>query len=60
MSIVPCALTVLSAVLYAWSFPPAAAYPLAWIALVPLLLAIARVTPRQAAGLGILWCLTAG
>ncbi len=60
MRVLPPALTLLSAVLYSWSFPPVAAYPLAWVALVPFLVAVSRVTPRRAAGLGVLWCLAAG
>src|SRR5690242_10623540 len=51
----PFLLTVLSAVLYALSFPPVSFWPLAWVALVPFFLAASTVRPIQAAGYGILW-----
>jgi apolipoprotein N-acyltransferase len=48
-------LAVLSATAYALAFPPLGLAPLAWVALVPLLVASARVRPRRAAGLGVVW-----
>jgi apolipoprotein N-acyltransferase len=48
-------LTVLSALLYALSFPPVSFFPLAWVALVPFFLSASRVRPVYAAGYGILW-----
>jgi len=45
-------LTVLSALLYASTFPPISAAPLMWIALVPWLRACMLAPPRRAAGLG--------
>jgi apolipoprotein N-acyltransferase len=47
--------SVLSAALYAASFPPLSLFPLAWIALVPLLVAVVRVSPPRAASCGLLW-----
>jgi apolipoprotein N-acyltransferase len=49
------ALTGLSVLLYAGAFPPASIRGLAWVALVPWLLASARVSPRRAAILGAVW-----
>lgn len=54
------ALTVLSAVLYALAFPPVRARPLAWVALVPLLIALRDASLRRRAGLGMLWTLAVG
>jgi apolipoprotein N-acyltransferase len=51
------ALTLLSAGLYAALLPPLSLAPLAWIALVPFLVACARVPPSRAAVLGLLWTL---
>lgn len=48
-------LVLLSATLYALSFPPVAAWPLAWVALAPLYAATARVGPARAFGLGVVW-----
>ncbi|HJQ85338.1 MAG TPA: hypothetical protein VKA21_14730, partial [Candidatus Binatia bacterium] len=48
-------LVALSALLYASAFPPLACTPLAWVALVPLLVAIAPASPRRAALLGLVW-----
>ncbi len=53
------ALVVLSAALYALAFPPWYLWPLAWVALVPFLRAIAGVTPGRAALLGLVWGCTA-
>ncbi len=52
---VPFLLTVLSALLYALSFPPVSFFPLAWVALVPFFLSASMVRPIYAAGYGILW-----
>ena len=52
---VPFLLTVLSALLYALSFPPFSFFPLAWVALVPFFLAVSTARPIYAAGYGILW-----
>src|SRR6185295_14650053 len=52
-------LTAVSAGLYAASFPPLSFGSLAWIALVPWLVACAWVTPGKAAMLGALWALLA-
>ena len=49
------ALTILSAGLYAASFPPLSFGPLAWVALAPFFAAVIRVGPRRAALLGCLW-----
>jgi len=49
------ALTLVSAGLYAASFPPLALAPLAWIALAPFFAAVALVRPRRAAVLGCVW-----
>src|SRR5262245_20878764 len=48
-------LTLLSAGLYAASFPPLSLVPLAWVALAPFFAAAALVRPRQAALLGCMW-----
>jgi apolipoprotein N-acyltransferase len=44
-----------SAVLYGLAFPPAGHAPLAWVALVPLVLALRGARARQAAGLAFAW-----
>src|SRR5438552_2270169 len=51
----PLLLTIGSATLYAASFPPLALSSLAYVALVPWLIACSRVAPRRAALLGMLW-----
>jgi apolipoprotein N-acyltransferase len=53
------ALTLLSAGLYAASFPPLSLAPLAWVALAPFFAAVALVRPRRAAALGCVWGVTA-
>src|SRR5712692_8033481 len=55
MAAVPLFLTLVSAVLYALSFPPCSLFPLAWVALVPFFLAAARVRPGYAAACEIFW-----
>ena len=55
MVIVSVLLTVVSAALYAASFPPLGLAPLAWVALAPFLVAAVRVRPLGAACLGTLW-----
>src|SRR5262249_42952326 len=50
----PALLTLATAILFGLSFPPVGAAPLAWVALVPFLVALARVPPRRAAGLALL------
>jgi apolipoprotein N-acyltransferase len=52
------ALTLLSAGLYAASFPPLSLAPLAWVALAPFFAAVALVRPRRAAVLGCVWGMT--
>jgi len=49
------ALTVVSGIAYGLSFPPLAVRPLAWIAIVPLLLAIRGGGLRRAPLLGTVW-----
>ena len=44
-----------SALLYCLAFPPLSLGPVAWLALVPLLVAAARLPPAKAAGGGLLW-----
>src|SRR5438034_1289975 len=51
--------TLVSAVLYGLSFPPAALRPLAWVALVPLLLALRRASTGVAVCLAWLWTVLA-
>jgi apolipoprotein N-acyltransferase len=51
--------TLASALLYGLAFPPARLRPLAWVALVPLLVALRRVPTRTALGLAWLWTLAA-
>ncbi len=53
------ALTVASAALYAAAFPPLALHALAWVALVPLLVALRGASVRCAVGLGTLWAVVA-
>jgi len=53
------ALTVASAALYAAAFPPLALRALAWVALVPLLVALRGASVRAALGLGTLWAVVA-
>src|SRR5262249_32225166 len=53
------ALTLLSGVLYAASFPPLSLAPLAWVALAPFFAAVTLVSPRRAAVLGCVWAVTA-
>src|SRR5262245_12122062 len=48
-------LTLLSAALYSACFPPLSLWPLIWIALVPLFVAISRQGPLGAALLGLLF-----
>jgi apolipoprotein N-acyltransferase len=50
----PALLTLATALLFGLSFPPVGAAPLAWVALVPFLVALARVPPRRAAALALL------
>ena len=50
----PALLTLATALLFGLSFPPVGAAPLAWVALTPFLVALARVPPRRAAGLALL------
>lgn len=52
--------TALSAVLYALSFPPVGAWPLAWIALIPLLLALREATLARRLALGVVWTFLSG
>jgi apolipoprotein N-acyltransferase len=47
-------LTALSGALYGLAFPPVGWWPLAWVALVPFLVAVRESTPRRALGLGLL------
>jgi apolipoprotein N-acyltransferase len=51
----PLLLTLGSALLYALSFPPFSWFPLAWVALVPFFLAVAKLRPGSAAACGLLW-----
>src|SRR5947208_10495991 len=51
--------TLVSAVLYGLSFPPAALRPLAWVALVPLLVALRRASTGVAIFLAWLWTVLA-
>lgn len=55
MPVIPLLLTLVSSILYACSFPPLSAAPLAWFALAPFFVACATVSPGCAAGLGLLW-----
>lgn len=47
-------LTALSGALYGLAFPPVAWWPLAWVALVPFLVAVGASSARRAVGLGLL------
>lgn len=49
-----------SAALYAGAFPPVGAQPLAWFALVPLLLALRDAPLARRLGLGVVWSFLAG
>lgn len=51
----PSLLVLASAALYSASMPPVAAHGLAWVALVPLFVAVARTRPLAAAALGLAW-----
>jgi apolipoprotein N-acyltransferase len=53
-------LVALSAALFAAAFPPLGFYPLAWVALVPLLSALVRSGPLAGFGSGLLWSLLVG
>ena len=53
------ALTALSGALYGLAFPPVGWWPLAWIALVPFLIAVRASGPRRALALGALLGVTA-
>jgi apolipoprotein N-acyltransferase len=48
---------LVSALAYALAFPPTALRPLAWVALVPLLVAL-RQAPSLARALGLAWLWT--
>jgi len=54
------ALTALSGALYALAFPPVHAQALAWIALVPWLVALRGATLGARLGLAVLWSFVAG
>jgi len=58
--VVALVLTVTSSALYALAFPPVRARWLAWVALVPLLVAIRDASLRRRLGLGLLWTLAVG
>jgi len=51
----PLSLTLFSAALYALSFPPWSFWPLAWLALVPFFVVLARARPLVALAYGMLW-----
>jgi apolipoprotein N-acyltransferase len=53
-------LVVASAALYACAFPPLAIESLAWLALVPLFLALREARPLARAGWGAAWSIAAG
>ncbi len=53
------ALVILSGAAYALLLPPFAWSPLAWVALVPLLIVLASESPTRAAAHGLLWAATA-
>ena len=55
----PEALVVVSGALYALLLPPFEQHALAWVTLVPLLLALASTSARRGFGLGLLWALVA-
>lgn len=52
------ALTALSGALYGLAFPPVGWWPLAWVALVPFLVALRGSRPRRAIGLGVVLGIT--
>lgn len=52
------ALAALSGLLYFLGFPGVSFWPLSFVALVPLLVALPGQTPRRAAGLGLVTCTT--
>ncbi len=58
LGLVACVLA--SVLLFASAFPPFALFPLAWVALVPLLVALSRVGVLAGAGLGLLFCVVLG
>jgi apolipoprotein N-acyltransferase len=53
-------LALVSALIYGSAFPPIGLFPLAWIALAPLLVAIAGSGVLRGALLGLVWSLTVG
>jgi apolipoprotein N-acyltransferase len=53
-------LAVLSALAYGSAFPPLGWFPLSWLALVPLLIALAGSGALRGFGIGLLWSLTVG
>jgi len=55
MPLVPLLLSLVSAALYASSFPPVSCSFLAWVALSPFFIACVNVSPRPAAVLGLAW-----
>src|SRR5262245_42742208 len=52
--------TLASAALYAFAFPPAGARALAWVALVPFLLALRGASLARRIALGVVWSFVAG
>ncbi len=56
----PLLLTLVSAALYALSFPPLGAWPLAWVALAPFYVAVTHAAPGRGFGLGVVWTVAAG
>ncbi len=56
----PIGLVLGSSALYAASFPPLGLFPLAWVALVPLILGVARVGPLAGAALGLVFAVATG
>ena len=52
------ALTAVSGALYGLAFPPVGWWPLAWVALVPFLVAVRASRPRRALGLGVVLGIT--
>lgn len=53
-------MTLASAVVFSLAFPPLGWFPLGWLALVPLLLALRGAGAGFGAALGMLWALAAG
>jgi len=51
----PFALTAVSGLLFAASFPPLSVTGLAWVALVPFFVALGALPPRRAAAAGLIW-----